>query len=668
MEFDEIDWVLSLISAFLAVLFGVITRNTGLGIGVLTFFGLITFIVKIVRTVNDSNQSDAYKNLPVPDSERKRTGKSVSSGRSTSAQAQRRNPNAPKKNPNAPVITAENFSYAVALPEGVRFTPKEENIIKMILNNPMTPKEILSRIPRSVNIYEYKDVLQHLEEIGVIKLGEDGRYALVLREDFLGQEALEQKILQDIYAKERREKERVRLEKIQANAICFNEEDFTPQEKFIINVVKKRKMRAQDILKVIPREEDINPYKDAINHLKDIMAIEAKPDGTLVYNESFFVLSGQEGIEEFKEDINEALEEINKKEATKIETRDETIKNDANAATIKTPVTEESVKALTTDGLIKSKDSEQTNINQATEEHTRLATLLGAIANNKAAEESSKAEAAETTAKAVATDESVKARAAEELAKVQLAETQIKTDAIEKTTKNETAKTPVATEPKDDLSKTVTSKSVPDYTATLTEDDIKRIAGNAVNIAEMLKERFSGPFGLDNKKILMLSSGIAGYACHQAVMANKLPYNLVTATDGRKFYMGDSVNKYLLDGKYSVLSWCDGFFETAGKFFTKPDPMEVVKKEVNAVANKEYRIWDSESPVVTYKEVQACWEGIYDNMTAKYCNKPDEWPVLYGIVLQNIMLEVSRIMTISDVYEKALECAIYISRMDEDSL
>lgn len=668
MEFDEIDWVLSLISAFVAVLLGVITRNTGLGIGVLTFFGLITFIVKIVRTVNDSNQSDAYKNLPVPDSERKRTGKSVSSGRSASVQTQRRNPNAPKKNPNAPVITAENFSYAVASPEGVRFTPKEENIIKMILNNPMTPKEILSRVPRSANIYEYKEALQHLEEIGVIKLGEDGRYALVLREDFLRQEAVEQKILQDIYAKESMEKERIRLEKIQENAICFNEEDFTPQEKFIINVVKKRKMRAQDILKVIPREEDINPYKDAINHLKDIMAIEAKPDGTLVYNESFFVLSGQEGIEEFKEDINEALEEINKNEATKIETREETIKNDANAATIKTPVTEESVKALTTDGLIKSKDSEQTNINQATEEHTRLATLLGAIANNKAAEESSKAEAAETTAKAVATDESVKARAAEELAKVQLAETQIKTDAIEKTTKNETAKTPVATEPKDDLSKTVTSKSVPDYTATLTEDDIKRIAGNAVNIAEMLKERFSGPFGLDNKKVLMLSAGMAGYACHQAVMANKQPYNLVTATDGRKFYMGDSVNKYLLDGKYSVLSWCDGFFETAGKFFTKPDPMEIVKKEVNVTANKEYRIWDSVSPAVAYKEVRACWEGIYDNMTAKYCSKPDEWPVLYGIVLQNIMLEVSRMMTLSDVYDKALECAIYISKMDEDSL
>ena len=79
-----------------------------------------------------------------------------------------------------------------------------------------------------VNNIVYKFVL---EEIGVIKLGEDGRYALVLREDFLRQEAVEQKILQDIYAKESMEKERIRLEKIQANAICFNEEDFTPQEK-----------------------------------------------------------------------------------------------------------------------------------------------------------------------------------------------------------------------------------------------------------------------------------------------------------------------------------------------------------------------------------------------------------------------------------------------------
>ena len=505
MKFDEIDWALTLISAFVAILLGVITRNSGLGMGVLTFFAVIAFIVKIIRIVNDSNQSDAYKNLPVPDSEIKRTGKSVPGRRSASVQTQRRNPNVPQKNSNAPVITAQNFSYAVALPEGVRFTPKEENIIKMILNNPMTPKEILSRVPRSANIYEYKEALQHLEEIEVIKLGEDGRYALVLREDFLRQEATEQKILQDIYAKERREKERIRLERIQANAICFNEEDLTPQEKFIINIVQKRKMRAQDILKVIPREEDITPYKDAINHLKDIMAIEAGPDGTLVYNESFFVLSGQEGIEEFKEDINEALEEINK--------------NEAAAASIKTP---------------------------ATEEHTKLATLLGAIANNKAAEESSKAEAAETIVKAVATDESVKARAAEELAKTSAndeaaksaaTETQIKTEAIEKTQKAEPARAASASETKVAPGKTVSAKSEPDYTAVLTESDIERLAGNAANIVEMFKARFSGGFGLDNKKVLELSAGMAGYACHQAVMANKLPYNIVTVADGRKFYM-----------------------------------------------------------------------------------------------------------------------------------
>ena len=77
MKFDEIDWALTIISAFVAILLGAITRNSGLGMGVLTFFAVIAFIVKIIRIVNDSNQSDAYKNLPVPDSEIKRTGKSV---------------------------------------------------------------------------------------------------------------------------------------------------------------------------------------------------------------------------------------------------------------------------------------------------------------------------------------------------------------------------------------------------------------------------------------------------------------------------------------------------------------------------------------------------------------------------------------------------------------
>jgi hypothetical protein len=42
--------------------------------------------------------------------------------------------------------------------------------------------------------------------------------------------------------------------------------------------------------------------------------------------------------------------------------------------------------------------------------------------------------------------------------------------------------------------------------------------------------------------------------------------------------------------------------------------------------------------------------------------------VLYGIVLQNIMSEVARIMPVSKVYNMALECAIYVSKMDDDSI
>ncbi len=529
--------VLGVIAVIVACLFGFGAKDPAVAIVFIIFSRIIIFIIKITIK-NYENSKIVEDSYSVP-----------GYTRSASQSNQSKTASVKKIDSNAATFTQEEILNAVVLPEETELDPKELVILKTLSNRSMTSQEILSRVPRSANIYEYKDALVHLKEIGAVRLEDNGRYSIVLSEEFLKQKAIEQNVQKSIIDNKRKEEERIRLEKeaeIRENGIYYKEEDLTPQEKFVLNIVEKRKTRAQDILKMIPRDDELTPYKEAINHLKSIEAINANPDGVLVYNESFFILSGQ-----------------------------------------------------------------GSNVT---------------------------------------------------------AETRIKTDAIEKTTKNETAKTPVETELKDAPDKTVAAKSAPDYTATLTEEDIKRIAGNAANIAEMFKARFSGPFGLDNKKILMLSAGMAGYACHQAVMANKLPYNLVTAADGRKFYMGDSVNKYLLDGKYSVLSWCDGFFETAGKFFAKPDPTEVVKKEVNAVENKEYRIWDSESPVVTYKEVRACWEGIYENMTARYCNKPDEWPVLYGIVLQNIMLEVSRIMTISDVYEKALECAIYISRMDEDSI
>ena len=86
------------------------------------------------------------------------------------------------------------------------------------------------------------------------------------------------------------------------------------------------------------------------------------------------------------------------------------------------------------------------------------------------------------------------------------------------------------------------------------EQIAKRLAGNAGGIIEMLKHVFTTDKGLDITMPLLYAAGLAGYACHQAVKATKGSFVQVTTTDGKNYYFGDDVNKYLLENRTSVYS------------------------------------------------------------------------------------------------------------------
>ena len=198
--------------------------------------------------------------------------------------------------------------------------------------------------------------------------------------------------------------------------------------------------------------------------------------------------------------------------------------------------------------------------------------------------------------------------------------------------------------------------------------DLKRLSQNAAPIINMLKSVFNTPKGIDIQKALLFASGLAGYACHQAVKANHEPVIVVSTKDKKNFYMGDSVNKYLLEDKYSILVFCNGFFENFAKGESRPDVIEIVKKGVVAIGDENYKIWNLYPPQLVYNDIKSCWNGIYNNMIGACCQKPEEWPVLFGIVLQNMLVLASKVAPKQEIYSRAMECAIYISKMDDDSL
>ena len=194
------------------------------------------------------------------------------------------------------------------------------------------------------------------------------------------------------------------------------------------------------------------------------------------------------------------------------------------------------------------------------------------------------------------------------------------------------------------------------------EETVKRLAGNAGNMIEMFKAYFNTPNGIDIRSALIFTSALAGHACHRAVKAEGGIFAVVTTRAGKHFYFGDDVNKYLLESGLSVVSFC-----TAVTNVTEADVLSIASDQAMRIGEEPYTICGCD-PERLYKQISQCWDGIFDNMTSRYCKSPAEWPVLFGIVLQNILITAINAGAPKDEAGRiAAECAMAVSKMDEDS-
>ena len=194
------------------------------------------------------------------------------------------------------------------------------------------------------------------------------------------------------------------------------------------------------------------------------------------------------------------------------------------------------------------------------------------------------------------------------------------------------------------------------------EQILQRIAGNAGGVLDMFKAVFQTPDGIDVRSALIFTSALAGYACHQAVKAVGGQFAVVTTKAGKRFYFGDDVNRYLLEDQLSVASLC-----VAVSGISEEEILSIVSDFAAHVGDDPYTICGYD-PGSLYEQVDSCWKGIYENMTSKYCSSPKEWPVLFGIVVQNILLMAIEVGAPEDEAGKiAIECAAAMSKMDRDS-
>lgn len=217
--------------------------------------------------------------------------------------------------------------------------------------------------------------------------------------------------------------------------------------------------------------------------------------------------------------------------------------------------------------------------------------------------------------------------------------------------------------------KNITSVNAQTDKKAITNEDINRLGQVAESIINKIVGVFTTPNGIDSVTCLLYSAGLAGHACYCAVKTlSPSLFTVVEYNNGNKYYFGDAVNKYLLEGQYSVLSFCQGMYVHMAQGEPIPDVDAIVKNMIDVLGAEEVKIWDRHKLGSVYKEICDCWNDIHHTMVEANCNSAEEWPILYGIVLSNIMKIVMQVAPKDLVFKSAIECAYCISKIGEDSI
>lgn len=193
----------------------------------------------------------------------------------------------------------------------------------------------------------------------------------------------------------------------------------------------------------------------------------------------------------------------------------------------------------------------------------------------------------------------------------------------------------------------------------------------AENIWNLFLSMFKESDGRINAKtVLLWTSGLAGYACQistweKARLDGKSPELFSVQTkDGKNFYMGEGINRPLLSGQNSIWNLAAGIYQKLEPSRPLPDITELMKKSISVIGNEDYKVWNEIDPYQMLKEYTQFWK-LHEDIITSCCKSPDEWPLLFGLVLQKALQMTVKVMPPKqDCLEMAMENALFTSKMD----
>ena len=201
------------------------------------------------------------------------------------------------------------------------------------------------------------------------------------------------------------------------------------------------------------------------------------------------------------------------------------------------------------------------------------------------------------------------------------------------------------------------------------EERIDSLIEGANKFTELVLS-MNGELDDPNLKIVF-ASGMVGYSC-QAAAFEKNPMNFILAKlliSNIKMISNEEIYNYLYGSKGSVYNFLIQQFHQKLPNLEIPQYRSYNLEVILNFGNKNYLIENKFNPekIFDFKLYSSTWEKFHDNLI-KYCKKPDEWPMLFAIALNNF-LEGAYCIGGKDSYtlffDIAFKNAIYISKISQ---
>lgn len=180
--------------------------------------------------------------------------------------------------------------------------------------------------------------------------------------------------------------------------------------------------------------------------------------------------------------------------------------------------------------------------------------------------------------------------------------------------------------------------------------------------------------GVHIESLLCALGALAGYACQASLRAQALAQELpetaalvvVKTNDGRRFFFGDPLNRLLAESQHSVWSLVAGEAQHQG-CKALPDVAAIFQHVSQTIGGDAFgvpRIPEGHLPgQLPARYLQHFWPGAL-GLAQHFCAAPHEWPVLFGLAIQDVMQQAKGVIAPELALTIVMECAVPMSKIE----